>query len=242
MLVLVQLFVAIFPFLYLTLLKPYYGVTCPEEGESFEDLVWNVYGVNNNWPSGIGPAPMVNGTFLDHGSKHEPMPWLRAFILHGFGRTCLLGCLPKTCIEGRNGVLDCETDCVFELKSQLSTVFVVLTGISILFTMMPIVTARITIQAEIEGAKLKMGKAGSKWCNTFKAFFEAPRSTNAEGIEQLPYTMLQFQAKMSEVAKYEYGGGGGSRVEDFMDLAISFTLVTCFSIHLPLICIMAFVN
>mmetsp|Transcript_32368 Transcript_32368/g.106846 ORF Transcript_32368/g.106846 Transcript_32368/m.106846 type:complete len:247 (+) Transcript_32368:591-1331(+) len=59
---------------------------------------------------------------------------------------------------------------------------------------------------------------------------------------EVPYTLLQFQAKCATVAPYQNGSWGGSMMEDFIELAVGFAMLTCFGIVLPLMGVLAFVS
>jgi len=58
------------------------------------------------------------------------------------------------------------------------------------------------------------------------------RKARAQGYGK-QYSFLQLQAKCCKHAPYEYYSWGGSAVEDFLELAVGFALLTCFGLVLP---------
>jgi len=55
------------------------------------------------------------------------------------------------------------------------------------------------------------------------------------------YSLLQTQAKCYDVSKYEYNSWGGSFVDDFMVLATDFSMLTFWSLVLPVVSAICFV-
>lgn len=110
--------------------------------------------------------------------------------------------------------MSCVTNCQKQLESSLLTLFIVHIGCTVALLLIPIVLARFFILLEVRKAHGLVG--GSK-----------------------PYTFLQFQAKCHEHAKYEYRSWGLSHIEDFLDLATGFMLLTSFGIVLPVMSVLA---
>lgn len=135
------------------------------------------------------------------------------------GKVCVHGCYPNTPYISIEMIE--ETNCLKALKRDLAVFYalhVVVTALCILY---PIVATRIAVKEEL--AKVQE--------------MEDEELCDAQGPR--PYSLLQFQAKCQEQARYGYDSWGGSFVEDYLELAIGFALFTCFGILLPLLSVFA---
>lgn len=211
----VKLFVALFPFVNTAFLRKHFEPTC---GSSLEEAAWKVYGRAVSWPTGIShSSPMRE---WPNGKAYLAQPGGLDF-LQGFwhetqdGQICIYGCYPMHC-EGNNA---CVTNCFERLEKDLFVVYVVHVACTVLFSLViPIILAKISVVREYR------------------------KVMNGPGTENKMYTLLQFQAKCSEVASYEYDSWGGSNVDDFMELAIGFALMTCFGIALPFMTVLGLLS
>lgn len=98
-----------------------------------------------------------------------------------------------------------QTGCDLELEEDLFTYFAFDILVTVVFLCVPILIIRYDVRKEISKAK-KMGKA---------------------------FTWLELQSKRFAQARYAYKSYGGSIVEDFMQFATHFALLTCFGILYP---------
>lgn len=139
--------------------------------------------------------------------------------------TCVYGCFPVKCVEGGG----CVTNCTELLETSLATFFIVHAMCTIIFLAIPIVLVKYQINAEVSKA-MKQDDSGSD-----------SEEAALDGGGSKDYSFLQVQAKCHESAPYEYKSWGGSYVEDFLELAIAYALVTCFGLALPIMVFFAFV-
>mmetsp|Transcript_78897 Transcript_78897/g.254863 ORF Transcript_78897/g.254863 Transcript_78897/m.254863 type:complete len:808 (+) Transcript_78897:86-2509(+) len=211
-LAMVKIFVALFPFVNQAFLKKFSEPTC---GESFVDAALKVYG-DIGWPDGIPHADPVlklaNGTVGL--VDGDALLWLTQFsFINRREQQCIYGCFPVRCV----GNAACVTNCMQRLEQDLWLVYITHVGCTVAFSLViPIALAKISVVMEL----WKVQRRG----------------------EDKPYTLLQFQAKCSEIASYEYGSWGGSQVEDFLELAIGFAMLTCFGIALPAMAVLALLS
>lgn len=130
---------------------------------------------------------------------------------------CIYGCYPA---EPFGVSSHSTTICQADAESFLNTFFLYGMISDIVFLLLPIFLTKWAVMEEIQSVK------------------EA--STGDEHAKQ--YTMLQFQAKCSKQAPYEYQSWGGSSLEDFLNMTIGYALVVCFGIISPVICVAALIN
>merc|ERR1712190_421724 len=55
--------------------------------------------------------------------------------------------------------------------------------------------------------------------------------------EESDYSLLQYQEKCHDQARYEYASWGGSYVEDFLEVVLGFAVLVCFGIICPLLAV-----
>jgi len=133
-------------------------------------------------------------------------------------QTCITGCYPR---NPEAAVNDGVTNCEYGLQRDLLVYFISHVAVTILYILIPIFLTKCVVHREINRAK-EAGVGG------------------AEGAD-VPYTFLQYQAKCSVEAPYEYASFGGSFTEDFLECAITFALLTCFGQVLPQMSAMALI-
>eukprot|EP00419_Tripos_fusus_P038562 CAMPEP_0172762470 /NCGR_PEP_ID=MMETSP1074-20121228/173559_1 /TAXON_ID=2916 /ORGANISM="Ceratium fusus, Strain PA161109" /LENGTH=606 /DNA_ID=CAMNT_0013596881 /DNA_START=140 /DNA_END=1960 /DNA_ORIENTATION=- len=132
--------------------------------------------------------------------------WLQPYIRHYSDNTsCIDGCYPSHCFLETDNDITCTSSCLQSLLMNLGTFYVTHVLTTLFLILVPILLLRYEIAKEI-----------------------AKASTVTEG-----YSLLQYQGKCAELADYEYYSWGGSQVEDFLELAIAFALMTSFNIMLP---------
>jgi len=143
------------------------------------------------------------------------LTWLHHYIRHLPNHTsCIGGCLPSTCYIERDHPIACASQCMQSLLLNLSTFYITHVLCTIVFIVVPILLLRHEIKKE-------MAKAAKS---------------------EESYSLLQYQGKCAELADYNYYSWGGSQVEDFLELAIAFALMTSFNILLPGMTFVAFVS
>lgn len=103
------------------------------------------------------------------------------------------------------------TDCFYTTKDNLMTFFWINLATELVFLAIPVILARYEIHKELSKASGKQS-----------------------------YTWLQMQAKLQQVAPYEFASWGGSFVEDFNEAAIGYAIVVCFGMLTPVLCFFAF--
>jgi len=126
---------------------------------------------------------------------------------------CVRGCFPETPEQSHPAA---ETNCYHVLRKELCMFFFVHVLYTVFFLVFPMLKVKFDMLWELRKAK-KLQKHGE--------------------VEVTQYSWLQFQAKCPT---YEYLSWGGSRVEDFLECAIGFALITCFGILFPLLAFFAF--
>lgn len=216
----VKIFVALWPFLVPAFILKYEGLTC---GTSVIDAAAKVY-EKSGWPGGI---EMACGTPTECAKSAVPpsdaaMSWLTPqYTTTREDMKCVFGCYPADCFEV-NGARRCVTNCIEDLEASLLTVFLINLVVTFVFLIVPMFLVHFEIKKEIA----KVNGPGS--------------DDSASEEEREMYTLLQLQAKCDEVAPYEYYSWGYSRVEDFLELAIDFALLTSFGIVLPVMALVAF--
>jgi len=127
---------------------------------------------------------------------------------------CFRGCYPKICeISNRNShtELQCYTSCAAALERSLNMLYLTHAVCTIVFILVPMLQVRWAARREIE-----------------------------EGEGQV-YSLIQYQEKCHMQASYEYESWGGSYVEDFVEVILSFSVICCFSIVSPSMLIIGFI-
>eukprot|EP00747_Dinoflagellata_sp_TGD_P011520 gnl/TRDRNA2_/TRDRNA2_120830_c3_seq1.p1 gnl/TRDRNA2_/TRDRNA2_120830_c3~~gnl/TRDRNA2_/TRDRNA2_120830_c3_seq1.p1 ORF type:complete len:334 (+),score=53.78 gnl/TRDRNA2_/TRDRNA2_120830_c3_seq1:129-1004(+) len=152
------------------------------------------------------------------------LTWIEPFSFTFDGLTCVYGCHPMVCEEHYSGGIpdgefSCITNCAQQLELSLGIFFISHIVSTIVFVAIPIILTYYSIHRE-------------------KAKVESSESDD----DASPFSLLQLQAKCDEVAKYAYLEWGGSFVEDFLELAIGFALLTCFGLVLPVMAFFAFIS
>jgi len=208
----VKLFVALFPFLNLAFGKNFIDRTCMD-GVSDTVLANTLFGTADTWPSVTHWDGITSTTRVNAGN----LTWLRPYIRHyGDNTSCIDGCYPSQCFMEPNNEIVCTSGCIQSLLLNLSTFYVTHVLTTIFLILIPILLLRHEITKEIAKA--------------------------AEQSESEGYSLLQYQGKCAELADYEYYSWGGSQVEDFLELAIAFALMTSFNIMLPGMTFAAFIS
>eukprot|EP00931_Biecheleriopsis_adriatica_P092938 TRINITY_DN6669_c0_g1_i1.p1 TRINITY_DN6669_c0_g1~~TRINITY_DN6669_c0_g1_i1.p1 ORF type:complete len:855 (+),score=138.32 TRINITY_DN6669_c0_g1_i1:57-2567(+) len=143
--------------------------------------------------------------------------WSKHFLFNrttaaGRHRVCSMGCFPAEPDFYTHEAID-VTNCSVSLRQTLGQFYAIQAALSIVFLLIPIILTKRQVKQE-------EAKAGS----------------------EKQYTLLQLQAKCSELAPYEFASWGGSPMEDFLDQVIGFALLTCFSSITPLVSIIAFIT
>eukprot|EP00929_Paragymnodinium_shiwhaense_P111758 TRINITY_DN80047_c0_g1_i1.p1 TRINITY_DN80047_c0_g1~~TRINITY_DN80047_c0_g1_i1.p1 ORF type:complete len:814 (+),score=163.95 TRINITY_DN80047_c0_g1_i1:119-2560(+) len=127
---------------------------------------------------------------------------------------CVYGCYPEKC-DVMFGRLVCTTNCVGMLEESLLSTFIVVVGVTIGNVLLPIFLVRWEAYKEMKSVEHK---------------------------EDAEYSLLQVQAKCSQIAQYEYYSSGGSYMEDFAEYVILFSILVCFGMMLPGICFIGFLT
>jgi len=104
------------------------------------------------------------------------------------------------------------TSCDHLLRDDLTTYFAVHIVTTIIFLLVPIALNKYSMWKEID---VSSGRT--------------------------EYSRLQVQAKRYAQSKYEFNSFGGSQIDDFMQFAIGFALLTCFGILYPPLAMMALI-
>mmetsp|Transcript_8617 Transcript_8617/g.24774 ORF Transcript_8617/g.24774 Transcript_8617/m.24774 type:complete len:886 (+) Transcript_8617:84-2741(+) len=149
---------------------------------------------------------------------------------------CYRGCFPMVCEETRIGV-SCWDTCYNKLKNNLITLFISHAGLTLCFVLYPMVQVKRKVAAEkyiAEGlAKRNTEKDSRKDMET------QPLNNKPQTPQQ--YTLIEFQEKCHQIAAYEYGSWGGSYVEDFLEVVLSFAQLVCFAVVSPTMAMFGFV-
>lgn len=179
---------------------------------------------------GFGQSVAWSGNGTVRRSHTTSLDWLKRFSYlstteKGEIETCIHGCYPARCEEGK-----CDTNCLIELEDSLSKVYLTHTVCTLLFILIPIAYVKFKVLMEFRRVKQK---------------HEEDQSSDDEEVSgptdhEVSYTLLQFQAKCATVAPYQNGSWGGSMMEDFIELAVGFAMLTCFGVVLPFMGVLAF--
>ncbi|CAJ1384786.1 unnamed protein product [Effrenium voratum] len=125
---------------------------------------------------------------------------------------CVKGCFP---VHWQHAHKYSRTNCDYDVVANLLTYFMFLLGIELFFLVLPIVIAHWEIHKEYS------------------------RVRNNLGDEDLPaYSVLQLEAKKF---KYCFNSWGGDRVNDWLDMAISYSIVACWGCLCPTIAALALI-
>lgn len=131
----------------------------------------------------------------------------------------MYGCYPDHCFQDLNGLVHCWTNCSDMLDRTLLTFYISHAASTLVFITIGFVSSKFEIHEEMNKHAKQAKEANS----------EPKRRT---------YSVTDIESKKK---KYEYQSWGGSRVEDFMELAINFALLTCFSAQVPTMAIPALI-
>lgn len=197
----VKMFVALWPFVNEAFLAEQVNKTC---SKSLAQAAFEVY-QDEHWPKGssLSSLPVTNST-----PEALLMTFLRTFtynitMSNGSELVCISGCYPTECESHKDRLL-CNTNCVETLEHELLVFFIFDVVLHLVMDLLvPILLTKWEVVKELRAVK----KGGG--------------STN--------YTFLQFQAKCALLGPYEYDSWGGSYTQDFLQLAITFTLIAAFS-------------
>jgi len=147
-----------------------------------------------------------------------------------WGNTCIFGCYPEKCWEEPNeNEMICSTNCWLDLQMQLVTFYLLQVVSALVFLIIPIVLTKVSVTMEL--AKVHQVSTVGAICRSLLGMGIVGRSGSSSS--GATYSFLQFQAKCHESSPYEYASWGGSFVEDFLDLAIGYSLLACFAQVVP---------
>jgi len=144
--------------------------------------------------------------------------FLKGYITIKGNQTCISGCYPVKCIKRPEDVLSCSSSCMESLKASLRSLYVIQVLSTVAFILVPVALTGCSIRRE--------------------------RQEAAKRFPHEKYTLLQLQAKCHQTAEYAFASWGGSYVEDFLDVAVGYALLSCFGLLYPamsfigLICMM----
>mmetsp|Transcript_42886 Transcript_42886/g.127093 ORF Transcript_42886/g.127093 Transcript_42886/m.127093 type:complete len:859 (-) Transcript_42886:27-2603(-) len=212
----VNLFVALYPFLDKAFLRKYSNPTCPHESTSTVAGMKEAFLAVFPKELPVGVTGTVETVVASITEANGLPAWLKPYTYEkmkgGVETYCIWGCYPVKCVESE-GELMCVTNCMTMLEKALMLFFITHIVSTIAAVVIPIFLTKWEVRKEVE--KVKGGKR---------------------------YSFMQYQAKCFETAKYAFGESGGSYVEDFLELAISFALLTCFGVVLPVMALLAFLS
>jgi hypothetical protein len=212
----VKIFVALWPFFVPAFITKYTKVTC---GDTLMHAASQVYS-KSGWPDGV---VMSCGTPIECAKVNvtaSDLAWLDTTTMRG-DQKCIFGCFPAYC-ETMDGTTRCATSCIKDLEQSLMIVYLFHVAITLTFTITPMILVGWEVKKELRKVS------------------EEHSDSEDEAQDNEKYSLLQLQAKCEEIAPYEYYSWGGSRCEDFLELAISYILLVCFGIILPGMALIAF--
>eukprot|EP00930_Biecheleria_cincta_P034686 TRINITY_DN2393_c0_g2_i1.p1 TRINITY_DN2393_c0_g2~~TRINITY_DN2393_c0_g2_i1.p1 ORF type:complete len:1038 (+),score=139.99 TRINITY_DN2393_c0_g2_i1:269-3382(+) len=223
----VKLFLALFPFLSLAFLQKYAQVTC---GDTLEEVARSVYGSvreQSSWPtlqvwqnqSLLASAQPVWDSNGSLSSVPANVTFLESYTKHWGGQVCMYGCYPEHCFQDLDGLVHCWTNCSYMLDRSLLTFYISHAASTLVFIIIGFVSSKYEIHEELQ----KHAKQA--------------RERNFEP-NRTKYSVTDIESKKKQ---YKYQSWGGSRVEDFTELAINFSLLTCFSAQVPTMAIPALI-
>lgn len=236
----VRIFVALFPFIDIIFIQNYTHPTCSNREDPLAGAAWKIYGSGTSWPAGLGlelASPVVK---MFNGTLARTMPtsldWLEEYSFVIDGGRCIRGCYPVHCDKvGLDGHYVCDTNCTATLESNMMTVYIshmvmtLLLGVGVPW----LLTSR-EVAKEVNHANNKHSMQGS--------YDYMPTSPITEEGSGVMYSLVQFQAKCAKLAPYKYSSWGGSFIDDFVEVAIGFALLTCFGMAVPSVPILAFLG
>jgi len=218
----VKLFVALYPFFYIAFIEQFRSATCEA---TLSDAARKVYG-RQHWPPGV--------TISQNVSQHGVIPDSELEFLKGFwytvhGEVCISGCYPAVCMAEDDNPMDgitgrqhmvCTSTCMLRLEGSLRLLYLTHIFCTTLFIVVPVVRTRTIVFREIR---------------------KAQQIHRDRGLGEVIYTLLQFQAKCHRTAPYDFSSWGGSWVEDFLELVVSYALLACFGVCYPLMSFIGFI-
>jgi len=143
---------------------------------------------------------------------------------------CYRGCFPMECEETRIGVA-CWDTCYDKLKNNLISLFLTHAVSTIVFVLYPMFQVRWMAQREMMSAAQRG--------DSDKLLADSEQQTTQP--TETSYTLIEFQEKCHQFASYEYGSWGGSYVEDFLEVVLSFSVLVCFAVVSPTMAMFGFV-
>lgn len=217
----VKIFCAFFPFLYEAFIVRFTNVVC---ARTLFEAAQKIYCMNDvcTWPVGIkeygdgGWLTEPSSSWEAGGYQNSTVFGVAESVVESSVGMCVSGCPPSDCwLSSSKTSWHCNSRCWDHLKYNLQTVFVFHFLTTVGFLVIPRLLASMAWHYELHLAKQR--KSGRE------------------------YTFLQWQAKHHLWASYTYASWGGSHTEDFLDLAISFALLTCFGTLFPPLALFALV-
>lgn len=165
--------------------------------------------------------PDYNHTAADDHTRQV----LRTFAFFRYKKgerlVCFKGCYPSSWADAEAYT---PTNCDVNVRSNLLTFFLLNFGLELVFLVVPLLLSFWEVRKEYWKVQLRHRQAAS--------------DDSSSEEEMAPYSFLQWEAKKF---KYEFNSWGGDRINDFLDLAISYSVVACWGSICPLLFFMAIV-
>eukprot|EP00931_Biecheleriopsis_adriatica_P057391 TRINITY_DN34035_c0_g1_i1.p1 TRINITY_DN34035_c0_g1~~TRINITY_DN34035_c0_g1_i1.p1 ORF type:complete len:867 (+),score=158.53 TRINITY_DN34035_c0_g1_i1:65-2665(+) len=180
---------------------------------TLSEAAYQVYG-DDGWP-----VPLSNSTLGGRASSivETDLTFLKQWHTKANdNEVCMFGCYPAYCKDAGDH-FQCKTSCAFQLERSLLVFFFVQSANALVYVLIPIIFAKYEIHKEMSQRRRR-------------------RDTSER---RQPYSFLQVQAKSPD---YAYQSWGGSFSDDFMELAIGFAVMTCFSVVLPIVALPNFLS
>eukprot|EP00928_Gymnodinium_smaydae_P047890 TRINITY_DN31995_c0_g1_i1.p1 TRINITY_DN31995_c0_g1~~TRINITY_DN31995_c0_g1_i1.p1 ORF type:complete len:783 (+),score=80.72 TRINITY_DN31995_c0_g1_i1:60-2408(+) len=219
----VKLFLFLFPLCNVAFLA---GITRRQCDDTFDKVAASVFdrhafdSVKSSVPLNSTYPPYVKwaerNRIDSHGAYAYAMELMSYFAMSEplpKDKVCMKGCLPKKCDLGPSGDASCMTSCYFELQQSLTTLF---------FSHAACTASFIVIGMALVWYRVRNEKNAKSTKNTSQA-----------------YTFLQLQEKCFDESPYAYLSWGGSYVEDFLEVVLSFAVVASFGIISPFLSVFA---
>lgn len=230
----VKIFVALYPFINIAFIRKFKNRHC---GATLREVAAHIF--NMGWPSingvsleetwGFNSSWTANMTMEHFARNSSHLNFLRLYsypMYNGAGsaddQVCVYGCFPQECFDGAGGALVCVTNCVKDLEGTLKAYVCVACLATISMMAIPIFLTYWRVKQERDS--VHHPPVGDD---------EDDSESCSDVVPMEPYSFLQMQSKCYDEARYEHNSWGGSIVEDYMELAIQFSLITCFSVVLP---------